>query len=391
MLKLTNTKSADNIARPLLHLSYPAVSVVIPMYNAEKYIAECLDSLLAQTFQDFELIVVDDCSTDNSAAIVESYRKNFGDRLILTTLKKNSGNAGYSARNKGFTFARGEYVFFMDADDMVTKTAFEELYAAAKKFDAEVVYTTARYLYTSDKGIELKFDRIATKLKEKNIDEKPTLILGDPHKKLQDLLIKDALHWEPWAKFVQRDFLLRKEITFYEILSGGDLLFTMELLSCSERFLRLPTAIYLWRDDSVKSITREKRSPEKQISLWSRIIVNLAQALTDLENKNDILKQNHVYCYFAVMRHFNFCFFYKNRDARLQVKPNDIYEILRRAMEKDSEFTLLIPFMFSVIDSQQKGLIQAQQQFLKFNQFAIQAQQRIAALEGEIRRLKGQA
>ena len=55
----------------------PAVSIIIPMYNTEKYIGECLDSILAQTFQDFEVIVVDDCSTDNSAAIVESYLPKF--------------------------------------------------------------------------------------------------------------------------------------------------------------------------------------------------------------------------------------------------------------------------------------------------------------------------
>ena len=55
--------------------NFPAISIVIPMYNTEKYVAECLDSIFAQTFQDFEVIIVDDCSTDNSAAIVENYLK----------------------------------------------------------------------------------------------------------------------------------------------------------------------------------------------------------------------------------------------------------------------------------------------------------------------------
>jgi len=68
--------------------TYPAVSVVIPMYNAEEYVGECLNSLLAQTFQNFEVIVVDDCSTDSSPAIVESYTEKFGGRLKLTKTKK---------------------------------------------------------------------------------------------------------------------------------------------------------------------------------------------------------------------------------------------------------------------------------------------------------------
>ena len=66
----------------------PAVSVVVPLYNVEKYIGECLDSLLAQTFQDFEVVVVDDCSTDNNVKVVESYAPKFGGRLKLTRMKK---------------------------------------------------------------------------------------------------------------------------------------------------------------------------------------------------------------------------------------------------------------------------------------------------------------
>ena len=71
----------------------PAVSVVVPLYNVEKYIGECLDSLLAQTFQDFEVVVVDDCSTDNNVKVVESYAPKFGGRLKLTRMKKNTGSA----------------------------------------------------------------------------------------------------------------------------------------------------------------------------------------------------------------------------------------------------------------------------------------------------------
>ena len=70
----------------------PAISVIIPLYNAERYIGETLDSLLAQTFQDFELIVVDDCSTDSSCAVVENYAERFGGRLKLTRMQKKSGS-----------------------------------------------------------------------------------------------------------------------------------------------------------------------------------------------------------------------------------------------------------------------------------------------------------
>ena len=71
--------------------AYPAVSVVIPMYNVEKYVRDCLDSLLAQTLKNFEVIVVDDCSTDSSPAIVQSYAEKFGGRLKLVHMKKKHG------------------------------------------------------------------------------------------------------------------------------------------------------------------------------------------------------------------------------------------------------------------------------------------------------------
>ena len=89
---------------------FPAISVIIPMYNAEKYIGELLDSLLIQTFQDFEVIVVDDCSTDNSAAVVESYIPKFNGRLILNKLKRI--RAEKANREMSGSHSRMENIYF---------------------------------------------------------------------------------------------------------------------------------------------------------------------------------------------------------------------------------------------------------------------------------------
>lgn len=120
-----------------------AISVIIPIYNVAEYIGECLDSLLIQTFQDFEVIIVDDCSTDNSVEIVESYAPKFNGRLQLTKTKTNSGGGGYVPRNIGFKLARGNYVYFADADDFLLGTALETLYTTARKHSVEVVYISA--------------------------------------------------------------------------------------------------------------------------------------------------------------------------------------------------------------------------------------------------------
>ncbi|MBR4151501.1 MAG: glycosyltransferase family 2 protein [Selenomonadaceae bacterium] len=114
------------------------------MYNAGKYIEECLDSLLAQTFQDFEVIVVDDCSMDNSVQIVESYKEKFYGRLQLVVLEKNSGG-GSKPRNLVLKLSRGEYIFFVDSDDFIMLNALETLYTTAEEYDAEVVYYSSNY------------------------------------------------------------------------------------------------------------------------------------------------------------------------------------------------------------------------------------------------------
>ena len=85
------------------------VSVIIPVFNAEKYLAVCLESLLIQTFTDFEVIIVDDCSTDSSLAIAESYLEKFGGRLKILTLEENTGTPGLP-RNVGLEFSQGEYI-----------------------------------------------------------------------------------------------------------------------------------------------------------------------------------------------------------------------------------------------------------------------------------------
>lgn len=356
-------------------MDIPAISVIVPLYNAEKYIGECLDSILVQTFRDFEVIVVDDCSTDNSVVVVDSYIPKFDGRLMLTSTIKNSGNAGYTARNKGFTFSRGEYVFFVDADDFITKTALEELYTAAKKYDADVVYTGTRYHYTNNET-NLRLDGIAWLSKEQGIEDKPTLTINNPHKNIEGLFCK-SFFWVPWTKFVRRDFLIKEEIKFFELPSSGDFGWTIELLCCAKRFLRIPNAVYFWRDDSVISTTRKQRETNKQITFWYSVIISMINSLKILSVKHKILKDNPSYVYIALNLLFNENF---NRiiKIRFQVSSEDIFDILQRELENDADFSLAIPFFFSVIDAQQKNLLINQQ---KSTQYVEQTQARIAELE----------
>ena len=118
----------------------PKISVIIPMYNAEKFIRQCLISVLASKFGDYEVIVVDDCSTDNSVAEVEKLSPYFDGRLKILHTEANSGNA-VIPRNVGIRHTAGKYVAFVDADDFILPNALGELFDAAENFQADVVHT----------------------------------------------------------------------------------------------------------------------------------------------------------------------------------------------------------------------------------------------------------
>ena len=112
------------------------ISVIIPIYNSEKYLNKCFDSILNQTFSDFEIVAVNDGSTDGSQRIVDSYIEKFPDK-IRCFYQENAGQS--AARNKGLDIATGEYVAFVDSDDYIALNAFEKAYSCAEENNADIV------------------------------------------------------------------------------------------------------------------------------------------------------------------------------------------------------------------------------------------------------------
>ncbi len=126
----------------------PLVSVIIPMYNAAKFITQTLECLLYQSMKDFEVVVADDCSTDNSIEVVQNFASNFGGRLKIIKLPKNTGTPDIP-RNEAIKVADGKYVTFLDDDDFFTPPALEELSTLAEEFQADVVHTDEFFAFDS--------------------------------------------------------------------------------------------------------------------------------------------------------------------------------------------------------------------------------------------------
>lgn len=113
----------------------PKISIIVPIYNVEKYIEKCIQSILNQTFSDFELILVNDGSTDSCGEICDKYKK-LDDRIIVIH-KVNGGLS--SARNAGIDIARGEYIGFIDSDDYIHEKMYEILYNNAITYNSDIV------------------------------------------------------------------------------------------------------------------------------------------------------------------------------------------------------------------------------------------------------------
>lgn len=128
----------------------PKISVIVPVYNTEKYLNACLDSIIDQTFKDIEIICVDDGSTDNSMAILKEYSKK--DERIIILKQKNGGSS--TARNAGLKKANGEYIHFIDSDDFCDPDMYETLYKSAAELKPDMlIFTFKRYDHQTNEFI----------------------------------------------------------------------------------------------------------------------------------------------------------------------------------------------------------------------------------------------
>lgn len=200
----------------------PKVSVIVPVYKAEAYLHRCVDSLLAQTFTDFEVLLIDDGSPDNSGVICDEYAKK--DSRVRVLHKENGGVS--SARQCGIDNALGEYTIHADPDDWVEPTMLEELYAKAKEEDADMVIC--------DFYVENKTRRDYVKQQPSSLDSETVL---------KELF--QQLHGSCWNKLVKRACYNNANVSFDLNLSFcEDLYFHASLLKHHISVAYLPKAFY---------------------------------------------------------------------------------------------------------------------------------------------------
>lgn len=357
-------------------LPCPAISVIVPMYNVEKYVGECLDSLLAQTFQDFEVIAIDDCSTDNSILVVESYAGKFNGRLKITKMKRNTGGGGIP-RDKGISISRGEYVFLLDADDTITKTALEELYSHAKNFNADVVHCERYYMIPDAQWNNREYRKQIQPYSYKRGDfiTAPLLITNDISERIT-LLSEAKIIWNAGGKFIRRDFINESELKFCNAVHE-DLAYTMCTICSAKNYLVIPNIFYYYR-------LHEGSIINPQLDLPQYIHRQISSLKIGVKYLDDFFSDYEIFSQRLDLKNLMLDMFTKEVLGRLysiyQQAPFPILnELLRR--EFDGENSALKLLCFNKMIIQQLQIVQMQNQF---NQFAAQAQQRIAQLENEL-------
>lgn len=206
----------------------PCVSVVIPVYNTEKYVSATLDSIVQQTLSDIEIICIDDGSTDNSAAILNEYAEKYSN--IRVYHQENQGLS--AARNAGMQHVRGDYVYFMDSDDLLDKNALEELYSRAKMDDLDIVFFGAKSFFDEHMTKEEKEkNKLPMAYHRKGIYER--CMTGTDMFCAQ--ISQDEFYTPVWIQLVRTAFLREQDIGFYEYITHEDNLYTVQILLRAQR------------------------------------------------------------------------------------------------------------------------------------------------------------
>jgi len=202
------------------------ISIIIPVYNVEKYLRECLDSILVQTFQDFEIICVDDGSTDKSLEILQEYKRK-DDRFVI--LQQRHAGAG-AARNHGIKLAEGKYIQFLDSDDYFEPNLLEEMYSRAENHNADLVVCS--YRKVDDEGNVTESRNPNSPI---NLDKTP---IEKPFSK-QDFKeeIFSLLTPIPWNKLYRKDLIWENNIVFPDIHICEDVAFVHSCVASSNKIL----------------------------------------------------------------------------------------------------------------------------------------------------------
>ena len=232
----------------------PKVSVIVPIYNVEKYLEKCINSLLSQTLEDIQIILVNDGSRDNSGNIAREYEKNNKNRIIYVE-KENGGLS--DARNYGLKYATGDFIAFLDSDDYIEKNAYEEMYNKAIEENADYVECDFIWEFPNKIRVDKQY----------------------PYKNKKEML--SFVRVVAWNKLIKRQLITDNNLEFPKGLRYEDVEFTYKLIPFVNKFAYVdkPFIHYVQREGSIANVQNERT----------------AEIFTVLDNVIEFYKKNNIY------------------------------------------------------------------------------------------------
>ena len=214
----------------------PDISIIVPIYNAEKYIAKCVDSLVNQTKKELEFILINDGSTDNTEEIIKTYK----DKRIKYYKNKNQGIG--KTRNFGISKSTGKYIMFLDSDDYLSKNACQKMYEKILESNSDLVVCDFYKVYDFGKTEEVKLSSFS----ETSLKGRPSII--------------NEINLAPWNKIYKRELITKNKIKFIENLKYEDAPFVIEALSKAKKITKINESLnyYVIHGNSETTVRDER-------------------------------------------------------------------------------------------------------------------------------------
>ena len=276
------------------------VSVIMPLFNAEKYLPEALDGLLKQTCRDFEIICINDDSTDATGRILERFRENDA-RIRIVTNEKRLG-AGPS-RNRGIEAAKGKYVIFLDGDDVFDEQLLEKASAAMEEHRAELVLFEAMYHVPSEEMHRKRHIQRSQEFKHKYCETPFSFY---------DFTPEEFPNWSdvPWDKMYSRDLIADNKLEFQDLPSANDIYFAKMAMFCARRII--------WLNDSSVLVYAREHAEASRISLNRNPVcayLALKKLVLELQKRN-MPEEMSDYIYYTVQSRLFYLFSVEQAEER---------------------------------------------------------------------------
>jgi len=214
------------------------VSIIIPVYNVEKYLRECLDSVLNQSYANLEIICVDDGSTDSSPQILEEYAGK--DERIQIIRKDNGGQS--SARNVGFDVSKGEYVYYLDSDDSISQNAIERCVEVSEREQLDLLLFDGITVYESE---ELRKKKAS--FQEYYIRKKAYCDVLSGEELFYHMYAAKDFKQSPCIQFARRTLQIKNGLKFIEGIVYEDNVYSLWLILLAERAMHIPERLFIRR------------------------------------------------------------------------------------------------------------------------------------------------